>query len=791
MIKPTSLSFVLRMTSLGALALACNGHRSAAAFAQASPPVVNAPHPVTNPASPVMLAGDWVPRDPHQIDFDNLPRVPVRHVVVSDARARKGVNQHNYLIHHDGQFWAMWSDGPEIEDRVGQVVKYATSPDGVNWSEPEFMTPFPPNSGPDSPHYNTRNREGLRYISRGFWVREGQLLALASLDEAAGFFGPSLALRAFRWNPSAQKWEDIGVVQDNAINNFPPQRLPTGEWGMSRRMHDYSKSGVQFLIGGVEALNQWQSVPVVREGESSLKAEEPIWWTLPDGNLMALFRDNARSGYIFRSFSTNSGRTWSAPVKTDFPDARSKIHGRRLSDGRYALVSNSHPQRRDPLTLALSDDGLVFNKLFYLVGGRHVDYPHMIEHEGNLYIAHSGGKRSVEIQIVRLADLNKLKMPGPAGLKPESNDKRLSEPEAANSSPMLAGDWVPKDTQQIDFDKLPRIPSQRAVVSDVLEQGGHRVNQHNYLVHHAGKFWAMWSDGPGVSRGFGKVPEHDRAGQRVSFATSTDGLNWSAIGDLSGSPEEGYGWIARGFWIREGKLLALASRYKAPGYAGPGLQLHAFEPAPGTAVAWRHLGLVFDDALNNFPPKRLPSGEWMMSRRDHRQNVHFLIGGTKAFDHWESFPVIGYRDSALASEEPYWWVLPDLQLAAMFRDNRRSGFLHRAFSTDGGKTWSKPARTNFPDATSKFSGLRLTDGRYVLVSNPNPRKRDPLALSISDDGLVFTKMGYLVGGRHVDYPHVIEHGGHLLVAFATAKQTVEVLKIRLGDLNQLVMPRLL
>ncbi len=39
----------------------------------------------------------------------------------------------------------------------------------------------------------------MRYISRGFWQREGELLALASLDEAAGFFGPGLALHAFRF----------------------------------------------------------------------------------------------------------------------------------------------------------------------------------------------------------------------------------------------------------------------------------------------------------------------------------------------------------------------------------------------------------------------------------------------------------------------------------------------------------------------------------------------------------------------------------------------------------------
>ncbi len=89
--------------------------------------------------SPIMLAGGWVPANPHDIDFASLPKVAGEHVVVNNVRATNsdpskldkksgGVNQHNYLTHFDGQFWAMWSDGPGIEDRVGQRVKFATSP---------------------------------------------------------------------------------------------------------------------------------------------------------------------------------------------------------------------------------------------------------------------------------------------------------------------------------------------------------------------------------------------------------------------------------------------------------------------------------------------------------------------------------------------------------------------------------------------------------------------------------------------------------------------------------------
>lgn len=378
------------------------------------------PHPKTNPSSPLMLSGTWVPEDSQQIDFDALPRVQSEHVIVSDVRAKGsspksidkksgGVNQHNYLVHHDGRFWAMWSDGPGIEDRVGQRVKFATSADGIKWSTSQYLTPIPPHSGPDSPQYGTRTDKGMRWISRGFWKRDGELLALASLDEAAGFFGPSLELHAFRLQ-NDDSWQDAGVVFDDTINNFPPMKLRTGDWMMSRRMHDYKTSGVHFLVGGVKSMSDWQSYPVLGSA-AELKAEEPDWWILPDNTLAAVFRDNRRSGFLYRAISTDDGRTWSTPVKTNFPDATSKISGLRLRDDRYVLVSNPNPKKRDPLTLSISDDGLVFTKMLYLIGGRHIDYPHVIEHGDSLYIAFAGGKQTVELLKVKLSDVDALKMP--------------------------------------------------------------------------------------------------------------------------------------------------------------------------------------------------------------------------------------------------------------------------------------------------------------------------------------------------------------------------------------------
>ena len=135
--KPRSHSVTTLVTTLSLL------------FCTANTRAADYPHPADNPGSPLMLQGSWVPESTHDIDFATLPRIPSKLNVVSDVRAQKGVNQHNYLAFYDGKYWAMWSDGPAVEDMAGQRVKYATSEDAETWSEPKFLTPIPPNSAPD------------------------------------------------------------------------------------------------------------------------------------------------------------------------------------------------------------------------------------------------------------------------------------------------------------------------------------------------------------------------------------------------------------------------------------------------------------------------------------------------------------------------------------------------------------------------------------------------------------------------------------------------------------------
>src|SRR5687768_15450633 len=69
--------------------------------------------------------------DPAKIDYATLPLLAGRHSVVCPYDETWKFQLHNYLIHHEGKFWCMWSCGPVVEDVPTQHVRYATSEDGL------------------------------------------------------------------------------------------------------------------------------------------------------------------------------------------------------------------------------------------------------------------------------------------------------------------------------------------------------------------------------------------------------------------------------------------------------------------------------------------------------------------------------------------------------------------------------------------------------------------------------------------------------------------------------------
>lgn len=376
------------------------------------------PHPDSNPSSAVMLDLPGVGIATSNLNVFELPELAGEHSIVTKGDPQWHYRLHSYLAYFSNQYWCLWSHGPIVEDKPTQHIRYSTSKDGLVWTEPKVLV------GPSS-------QEGFRHIARGFWLRgDGELRALASHDEAlkngrTHFFGESLDLRSYLWNAAKGGWELEGIVFDDTINNFPPKRISTGDWMMTRRS---STRAITFLVGGRSSISDWTVVPYsIKDREDGLQPEEPFWYALPDGNLVALARDNAKSGWLLRSFSIDNGNSWTSPVRTNFPDATSKFNVLKTSSGLFVLVNNANPERRNPLCLSVSKDGLVYRSLYRLPIPDSIEgvaweegssysntkyesfqYPHIIEQNGALLITFSRKKQTVEVVKIPLSEIESM-----------------------------------------------------------------------------------------------------------------------------------------------------------------------------------------------------------------------------------------------------------------------------------------------------------------------------------------------------------------------------------------------
>lgn len=102
-----------------------------------------------------------------------------------------------------------------------------------------------------------------------------------------------------------------------------------------------------------------------------------------------------------------------------------------------------------------------------------------------------------------------------------------------------------------------------------------------------------------------------------------------------------------------------------------------------------------------------------------------------------------HGDIRLTKEDVYYgWAennvveLADGRIAMIIRGDRLGGVLYYAESTDGGRTWPAFAsKTDIPNPGSKATLYSLGGDAVALLHNSNAKRRSPLALWISFDGM--------------------------------------------------------
>ena len=140
-------------------------------------------------------------------------------------------------------------------------------------------------------------------------------------------------------------------------------------------------------------------------------AIQPTFWESKPGHVHALLRTGA--GVVWRTDSTDGGRTWGEVYATDLPNNNSGIDALRLEDGRVLLVYNPVGKNwgaRTPLDLAVSDDnGVTWKTIAHLEDDPDQDseysYPAIVRTRDGIAVCYTWQRQRIRAWLIPLEAL--------------------------------------------------------------------------------------------------------------------------------------------------------------------------------------------------------------------------------------------------------------------------------------------------------------------------------------------------------------------------------------------------
>ncbi len=321
-------------------------------------------------------------------------------------------------------------------------------------------------------------------------------------------------------------------------------------------------------------------------------------------------------------------------------------------------------------------------------------------------------------------------------------------------------------------------------------------SHHCHIINHNGRLIATWSN---HARG------EDEPGQRVLYSASSDGQAWAPFRELLPPLDEMVSDVdetnrrtmcANGFAVVGDRLFGLsepsidggkrigigrlACEVNADDTPGPAFwlvdpaprPLPGFPAYPGAGDA-EFADLVTAIKAHTSRPEHGPTWEFL-----HKTTRPKGIDGRQLCE-----PTYGYR-------------LEDGAYLRFYRAFGREPRINYAqYSFDDGRTWGAAVPTNFPDGQARSNAGTLPDGTYYVVNSP--RNRDPIIISLSDDGLTFDRAGVIRFGVEkkrftgrwkgpgFQYPSSAVLGDRLFVIHSVNKEDVDITSIPLPELKRI------
>lgn len=333
-------------------------------------------------------------------------------------------------------------------------------------------------------------------------------------------------------------------------------------------------------------------------------------------------------------------------------------------------------------------------------------------------------------------------------------------------------------------------------------RGDGAYNHYACLIHHKGKFYAMW--------GNHELGE-DAPGQRVLYATSDTWGNWTNAQELYPAPGPVRPRTENGIHLKPDRWAVLDDVLYAITYVhGAGVY-----PIARSVGENGELGDPF--LVENLPSNgALPSymRESGASTKAPTLGIQ-LYNWYRQNDHisWWAGASWGVQRRAVDGQsliESFIYRAKDGKLVLMLRDwGTPSNPVHNnrmyVSFNDGTGGWATPHPTDIPDSPSRAQAITLEDGTVLLIGNQNVNRfdqalyldRDPMTISISKDGYTFDSIYALrtnspssyrfsgVGGRNYGYAYSssIVLDGWLYTLYSIGKEDMGITRVPLSALG--------
>lgn len=143
---------------------------------------------------------------------------------------------------------------------------------------------------------------------------------------------------------------------------------------------------------------KWEKckIPVEDESNTNLHLIQPTLWEDENGGVHALMR--SQNGSIFRSDSTDCGKSWSVAYPTAIVNNNSGIDCVKTTDGAIALLCNPVKKGRTPLSLLVSlDGGESFQKTLDLETEQgEFSYPATVTRDNKIFVTYTYKRKRIE-----------------------------------------------------------------------------------------------------------------------------------------------------------------------------------------------------------------------------------------------------------------------------------------------------------------------------------------------------------------------------------------------------------